>query len=91
VSLIERCPPGRGVRKGRFQCSSIHFHKMVRRSHWRFMHHLVVVPIGIFEVCHPNVVGRPFNYMSLTAYNAGTQIQDAQIKPKHVPKIRFKI
>jgi hypothetical protein len=29
--------------------------------------------------------------MSLTAYNAGAQIQDAQIKPKHVPKLRFKI
>jgi hypothetical protein len=36
-------------------------------------------------------ISRPFNYMSLTAYNAGAQIQDAQIKPKHVPKIRFKI
>jgi hypothetical protein len=37
------------------------------------------------------VCRRSFNYMSLTAYNAGSQIQDAQIKPKHVPKIRFKI
>jgi hypothetical protein len=29
--------------------------------------------------------------MSLMAYNAGAQIQDAQIKPMHVTKIRFKI